>query len=375
MTDLLFVWDNFGPLHVDRCEAVARKFEGKHRVVGLELAGRSKNYDWVPETGSNFVKHTVFQDRAIEDVSFFNRFWFTLRNCISYGRGAKIFMCHYQDPAILAASLTLRLLGREVFAIGCSKFDDYSRKLRREVLKSLFYIPYVGGIASGIRSRDYMRFLGVPTKRLATPYNTVSLDRIRKLSGVVPAPDGVPFAERHFTIVARLVPKKNISMAITAMAMYASQVKNPRHLHIFGGGPLESSLREQAKADGVDHLIHFRGFLQTAEISRNYGTTLALLLPSIEEQFGNVVPEALALGLPIILSDNCGARDELVRSGDNGFVIEPDNPTGLAFFMQLLSEDEALWRRFSLASAQFAYRADSGRFAEAVEKLITPAVE
>jgi glycosyltransferase involved in cell wall biosynthesis len=55
----------------------------------------------------------------------------------------------------------------------------------------------------------------------------------------------------------------------------------------------------------------------------------------------------------------------------NGFVVEPDNPAGMAFFMQLLSQDEALWRRLSIAAMQYAERADSDRFAEAVEALIS----
>jgi hypothetical protein len=60
-----------------------------------------------------------------------------------------------------------------------------------------------------------------------------------------------------------------------------------------------------------------------------------------------------------------------VRSGVNGFVIEPDNPVGTAYFMQLLSEDENLWQRMCIASQQFVERADSARFAEAVEALIS----
>ena len=67
-----------------------------------------------------------------------------------------------------------------------------------------------------------------------------------------------------------------------------------------------------------------------------------------------------------------GSRDVLVRSGVNGFVIEPDNPAGMAFFMKLIAEDETLWRSMSLASQQFVERADTERFADAVEELIAP---
>jgi glycosyltransferase involved in cell wall biosynthesis len=211
----------------------------------------------------------------------------------------------------------------------------------------------------------------LPASRVKSPYNAVSLDRIRNLAGALPAPDGMPFRNRNFIIVARLVPKKNLSMALKAAAIYAKQASNPRSLHIFGTGPLEPELREQACNDGIAGIVHFRGFLQTAEISKAYGQSLALLLPSIEEQFGNVVPEAMGMGLPVIVSDNCGARDLLVRSGVNGFVIEPDNPAGMAYFMQLLSDDEILWRRMCVAAQKFAEQADGRCFAEAVEALVT----
>ena len=215
-----------------------------------------------------------------------------------------------------------------------------------------------------------MRFMGFRPENIESAYNTVSLQRIRRLAGVPVAPAGTPYRDRHFTIVARLVAKKNITMALKALKMYAAQVPHPRPLHLFGSGPLEAELRHQVRESGIENLVHFRGFLQTKEISKAYGNSLALILPSIEEQFGNVIPEAQAMGLPVILSDNCGGRDLLVRSGVNGFIIEPDNPAGLAFFMKLLSDDEALWRRMCADSQMFVERADSTRFAEAVESLI-----
>jgi glycosyltransferase involved in cell wall biosynthesis len=372
MGKLVFVWDNFGPLHADRCNAVARRFEGKEQVIGLELAGRSRVYDWLPENGTHFRKITLVTGRTLEEIPFTQKFGKTLSACLSMGSGCRYFLCHYQDPAIFLVAGALRLLGRQVYTMGCSKFDDYVRNLPRESMKSLMYLPYNGALASGARSRDYMRFMGFTPDKIQSSYNTVSLERIRNLAGVPAAPEGVPFRDRHFTIVARMVAKKNISMILKAMKKYAEEVANPRPLHIFGTGPLESELRHQAREAGISNLVHFRGFLQTREISRAYGDTLALLLPSVEEQFGNVVPEALAMGLPVILSDNCGSRDVLVRSGVNGFVVEADNPAGAAFFMKLLSEDERVWRQMCLASKDFVDKADTKCFAEAVEALIAP---
>ena len=376
MGKLVFVWDNFGPLHADRCNAVAQKFEGREQVIGLELAGRSRVYDWLPENGTHFRKVTLVSGPTIGGDSLFRRRFGKTplkRLFVDGPRIQKYFLCHYQDPAIFLVAASLRLLGRRVYTMGCSKFDDYPRRLPRELAKAIMYFPYNGALSSGVRSRDYMRFMGFSPDKIASPNNTVSLNRIRNLSGVSPAPEGNSFRDRHFTIVARMVAKKNLSMALKAMKIYADQVPNPRPMHIFGTGPLEAELRHQAREAGISHLVHFRGFLQTQDISRAYSSTLALLLPSIEEQFGNVVPEAQAMGLPVILSDNCGSRDVLVRSGVNGFVVEPDNPAGMAFFMKLLSEDEELWRKMCVASQEFVERADTARFADAVESLIFPA--
>ena len=371
MRKLVFFWDNFGPLHNDRCEAVARKFSGICQVVGLELGGKSNVYGWEQTNIQKFIKHTLVQGKSIDQIGWMTKFTKTLRACLSMGRDTHCFMCHFDDSAVLAVSTILRLLGRRVYVMGCSKFDDMERNRLKEVAKSVFYAPYNGAVGSGTRSRDYMRFMGVRASHVKTPYNAVSLRRIRDLAGAPPAPGGMSFCDRHFTIVARLVPKKNISMGLKAMALYARSTVNPRLLHIYGNGPLESELRQEARNEDIEHLVRFHGFLQSDQICKAYGSSLALLLPSIEEQFGNVVPESLAMGLPIILSDRCGARDSLVRNGVNGFVIESDNPDGTAFFMRLLSEDEQLWRRMCLASQNFSEQADSERFAEAVESLIS----
>lgn len=373
MPKLVFVWDNFGPLHADRCDAVARRLAGRFQVVGLELAGSSQVYDWNQESGECFTKVTLLKDRSFEQAGGFKLFRVTLKACLAMGRDAQFFMCHYQEAAIFATSVILRLLGRRVYIMGCSKFDTYERQLGKEAIKRLLHLPYQGGIASWKRSSDYMRFMGLDASRVKSPYNCVSLQRVRNLALAEPAPEGVPFKERKFIIVARLVPEKNLSMALSAFSQYAAKTVCPRELHIFGSGPLGEELQEQARSLGVSGLVHLHGFMQTSDVCKAFGSALALLLPSIMEQFGNVVPEALAMGLPIILSDICGARDLLVRSGVNGFVVEPDNPEGMAYFMSLLADDENLWRSMCNASRERADCADADRFAEAVESLLQAA--
>ncbi|WP_126979472.1 glycosyltransferase [Frigidibacter oleivorans] len=372
MTDrsrtIALVWDNYGPMHVDRGEAVQRLLGPGWSVVGIEQFGTSDTYAWVPEAGKGFRKVTVMsgEERGLGTVRKTRK----LLSAISAAGAGHVVMCNYERPEVLTAATILRLRGRRLYVMGCSKFDDYDRSLRREALKSLFFLPYQGGISSGYRARDYMRFLGLPKDKVQVEYNTLSIDRIRQAAGVPPAPGGLPLARRHFTIVARFVPKKNLHMALRAYAAYLGMTQDPRELHLCGSGELEGELRALAAELGIADRVIFRGFLQTAEIAQVLGSSLALLLPSIEEQFGNVVIEAQAMGLPVILSDNCGARDRLIRSGWNGFVVEPDNPEGMAWFMARLSEDAATWTRFATNAAATAPKGDVERFAEAVARLV-----
>ena len=367
MKTVAFVWENFGPIHIDRCESVAAEFKEKYRVVGIEIFGSSDVYPWVAEAPQKFRKITIFSE--FRKVSGLARCWATVRACLRTN-AAEIFFCNYERGATLMAAVALKIAGRRVFVMNDSKFDDYPRHLWREVGKSVFYLPYSGALASGIRSVDYLRFLGFPSDRVIGTYNVLSLERIRSLAGEANGFTETPFEQRHFSIVARLVPKKNIATAIRAYRYYVDTAKMPRSLRIYGSGPLEGDLRALVEELGLQGGVHFEGFLQSPEICGALGNTLALILPSSEEQFGNVVIEAQALGVPVIISTNCGARDSLVRTGVNGFIVEPDNAEGIAYFMRTLGDDYDGWRRMSEQASRFVENGDAKRFAEAVQRLI-----
>lgn len=363
---LIFLWENFGPMHVDRCDAVAKSGLD---VIGLELYGRSDTYDWIPETGESFQKVTLFTEGRPRGLALVKALIvFRLKN----GK-ANWFFSHYDWKEIFIFAAFLRLLGDKVYTMGCSKFDDWSRTSVREALKRPFFWPYRGALGSGIRSKEFFHFHGFKENDVQVECNTLSLERIRKLSGVQPAPLGTHFTDRHFTIVARLVPKKNLHMALDAYAKYKEINTDVRPLHICGSGPLVQELKDKAKILNIDNNIVFHGFVQTEDIAKLLGSSIALILPSTEEQFGNVVIEAQAMGLPVLLSDVCGARDRLVRSAVNGFIFEPDNPNGLAWFMNTLVNDKNLWEKMCLASTEFGARGDVASFAKGIHALINNA--
>lgn len=365
---LVFVWENFGPMHMDRCEALAKRFAGRRNVVGIEMVGVSSVYGWNPSIGERFRKVTLFENMQLEEIPRVKRLKALLKACISQG-GADYFFCHYEALDILLTAVVLRIMGRRVYVMNDSKFDDKFRSIWREIAKVFALWPYNGAIVSGSRAKDYMRFLGLSLDRIATGYDTLSIERIRNLAAVDPAPSGNSFASRHFTVVARFVPKKNLATVLDAYAFYVQSVENPRQLHLCGSGELDGSLREQVSRLKLQDHVVFRGFVQSQEIARTLANTVALLLVSVEEQFGLVVIEAQAMGVPVIFSPSCGARDELLRSGVNGFLVEPDNPVGIALMMRFVTSDEKLWRRLAQGALDAASIGDVAVFGRAVEQL------
>lgn len=361
-----FVWGQFGPYHMDRCEAAASGLGADVTVVGIEVAGRSDYYAWA-ETGAgrSFGKQTLFPGRSYNSTSWWARFVRLTRACL-VSRARHVFLCHVSDVEYFLTALVLRLTGRRVYAMTESKFDDLPRRAWREALKKLFYLPYCGVLVGGARTRAYMAFLGFPKGSLAEGYDSISIERIRALAGAPPAPGGMPFAGRHFTAIARFVPKKNLVLLLDAYACYrATAGSAARDLVLCGSGPLEDELRAAA-SEGV----HFAGFLQEEGVARTLAGTLALVLPSAEEQWGLVVNEALAMGVPVLVTDQVGARDSLVRTAVDGYVFEPDNVEGLAALLRRLAVDEDEWRRLAANTARFAERGDVTRFAEGVRALI-----
>ena len=240
MKQIVFYWENFGPMHVDRVKAVVEGFH-EYEVVGLQLSTVSSTYQWRSRLVSEFRVVTLF--KAGVPWFWFARLCALIAAYWRIGRGT-YYLCHYSCLDTMAFAWFLRLLGNDVFTMGDSKFDDCPRKHLRETLKSVFLWPYAGALSAGTRSRDYLRFLGLSENKIYGGYDTVSIDRIEEDSGFGPAPDGgAAFAERDFVVVARLVSKKNLATVIKAYSLYRADSNRYRKLVLCGAGPLESELR------------------------------------------------------------------------------------------------------------------------------------
>ncbi|PKB19296.1 glycosyl transferase family 1 [Novosphingobium kunmingense] len=367
------VWAQFGAYHVDRCEALGRRLSGHRDVLAVEVASASTSYAWQPSgaIAGGAEKVTLFPGRRFEDIPQISRLVAltrVLRRCetvfLGLGYGTV-------DAVILA--WVLRLLGVRVVLMTDSKAEDRPRNVVFEAIKRAALWPHRAAIVAGQRQIDYLRGLGFRRRPVLPGYDGVSVARVRLEAGCEPAPDGTAFADRPFLFVGRFVEKKNIPVLIDAYAAYIARAgTGARPLHLAGSGPLDAALKAKVERLGLGDKIRFLGFLDSAGTSRAMGGALALILPSTVEQWGLVVNEAVAVGLPILASFPVGARDLLVRDGVNGFSFDPADHQAIAAAMHALAGDEALWRRMATASRDLAWLGDCDRLVDAVEVLLDP---
>jgi glycosyltransferase involved in cell wall biosynthesis len=120
--------------------------------------------------------------------------------------------------------------------------------------------------------------------------------------------------EKDFIFVGRLVSEKGFPQLLEAYYKYRGLIANPWGLKVAGVGPLAPLLERQI---GVHHL----GFLTSDELAKEYASASAFILPSHIEPWGVVVHDATCFGLPLIVSNEAGATDDLVRDRENGFLI------------------------------------------------------
>ena len=178
-----------------------------------------------------------------------------------------------------------------------------------------------------------------------------------------------------FLYVGRYSSEKGVDLLVDAYRLYAENVAEPWPLDFAGAGPLTEALFPTDKIAVGRGLMRNLGFQQPASLPSLYATHTAFILPSRSESWGVALAEAAARGLPLICTDACGGRAELVRTSGsdvNGFVARAGSVQSLAVAMvhmhTLAAEGR---RRFAAASRRLVAPYSASLWAERVARIVT----
>jgi len=215
-----------------------------------------------------------------------------------------------------------------------SKADDAPRTWIKERYKQWRFVRHFSTALVGSEAhRSYLRSLGMKSSQVLLGYDTVDNDffasETNRLRTLDPADFSLP--PRPFWLtVSRMIPRKNHSLLLDAYAKYRKEIGEECawDLVLCGSGSEEKGLRLKVQKKGLESFVHFPGFKTYSEISQWYAFAQALVHPALQEQWGLVLNEACASGLPILCSETLGAK-ELVIENRNGLHFNPHSETAI----------------------------------------------
>jgi glycosyltransferase involved in cell wall biosynthesis len=239
---------------------------------------------------------------------------------------------------MLSALVWSRWHQKPAIILSDTKENDAPRSWWREKLKSWIVKQYKSALVAGQPHKRYLMKLGMPAEAIFLGYDVVGNDvfhpgKIKSLPN--------PLKKPYFLAINRFVPKKNLSFLISSYAAYRQAVgANTWDLVLCGDGQLRPQIEQQIAQLGLKEVIHLPGFLQQDELLPYFAHANCFIHASIQEQWGLVVNEAMAAGLPVLVSNRCGCFEDLIIEGVNGFGFDPENSQQLINLMLKVSSEE-----------------------------------
>jgi glycosyltransferase involved in cell wall biosynthesis len=207
---------------------------------------------------------------------------------------------------------------------------------------------------------------GIPSEKLVIRYNGIDMNSCTPLPrrGGFRAKSGISPEEPLILFLGRLIPRKGADILIEA---FAQACPGSGRLVVAGpeGEPgYRAYLEKRARDSGVETRVLFTGPLYGEEKKAVLADADVFVLPSRYENFANAAAEAMACGIPVIITDSCGIRS--LVNGQAGLVIPPEKEA-LAEALRRLICDKALYARLKEGCRRVADRLSWDRLTEQME--------
>jgi 1,2-diacylglycerol 3-alpha-glucosyltransferase len=365
LPELLLVWSNLGPYHMGRCRGLEEAVRGKYNVVALQMGHRSNVYPWhAPETPDGVIVLNV-SDGLAEVVSAASVFR-TVLQVLRERPIEAVFVPGYWPTTSLAVLAAARCARRPAIMMSASHDGAASPNVLRKAVKQFLVRRFDAALVGGERHRRHFVSMGLPKDRVFPAYDVVDNSYYAKASAATRCRSDAARRElglpnRYFLNLGRLVKKKNLEVLIRAFAEVHHRHSNCPSLVLVGSGPerdpvihLARHLGLRVSVDpgaGSSADVYVYAFAQVEQTPSFYALAEAFILPSKIEEWGLVVNEAMASGLPVLVSSAAGCCEDLVVHGQNGFVFDPSSTDELVLAMERLIADPSLRHTMAAASA------------------------
>jgi glycosyltransferase involved in cell wall biosynthesis len=347
----------------------------------VEFASVSGEYAWTTGDVEVAFRHVTLHENGPSAQCSTRDLRERLSRCLDDFQPDAVAVPGWSGRLAFAALQWCLRRGVPAIAMSESTAHDQPRKTWRESIKRRCLATCSAGLIGGPPHRDYLVQLGMPSDAIFDGYDVV--DNIHFERGAAEARQHADAIRKRLKLPvayllasARFIEKKNLATLLRAYAEYrtiavkANQTAEKRdaaapwELVLLGDGRLRDSLELLSAQLGIERSVHFPGFQQYAELPNYYGLASAFIHPSKVEQWGLVVNEAMASGLPVLVSDKCGCVPTLVHPGVNGNSFSPSDANELCDAMvRLWRLPEGARRAMGDASAKIVRDYGPAQFA------------
>jgi 1,2-diacylglycerol 3-alpha-glucosyltransferase len=366
---LAIIFDNFGPYHLARVNALSSKCD----VHAIELFETSTDYAWKTVKTSDFKLQTVYSMGVPNEATYSE-----LCDMLDAIKPQIVFVPGWSSGGALASLLWALSAGVPAIVMSESQENDAPRFWSVELIKRWILSQFSGAIVGGSPHREYAEKLGMEPERIFDGYDTVDnsyfrygAEEARRKSETIRSELGLP--RPFFLASARFVEKKNLPMLLRAYSGYRkrflehSSEGSVWDLVLLGDGLGRAELQDILKRESLEKFVHLAGFRQYQELPNFFGLAECFVHCSKIEQWGLVVNEAMASGLPVLVSRNCGCARDLVEEEVNGFTFDPTNRVELENALIKMTSIAPVDRaKMGAASSSVISKWDPERFANSV---------
>jgi glycosyltransferase involved in cell wall biosynthesis len=290
---------------------------------------------------------------------------------------AVIFMAGWGSITALTGLAVCRILRIPSFLYGDSSHPPpettWRAALRAGLLRMLFAMTS-GFMVSGVLNADYYAHYGAARSRFFLLPWAVDNERFTRAGSFAPGEReafraGLGITPKQLAIVfsAKLVERKDPMTLLRAFA--GMRHREQAALIFLGDGVLRPQLEAFIRENNLRN-VHLAGFINQADLPRFYAASDVFVLPSTYEPRGAVINEAMACGLPVIVTDRCGSIGDIVREGENAFVFPAGSDAVLASMLDRLAAGPALRTRMAERSKELIGEWTFTRGVEGVKEML-----
>ncbi|GAB3512737.1 glycosyltransferase family 4 protein [Spirosoma knui] len=338
------IFPELGPYHIARIQSLRDALlSTESTLLAFRFSSISNTYNWQEVDSKDIEVVTLSESAPAGFLQSYKVAYKLIKNLKSKNIEV-IFLPSYSPLPNLLCLLGAKFTRCKTILMNESWHGTEKANILGRLLKHFVVRLFDAALVGGTPQVKYACAYGQKPSHVFMGYDAVDVDYFSQQAVYWSTiTDQLPInnlPKRYFLNLGRFVSKKNLSVLIRAYARLASDVPSlDVGLVLVGEGPDEEKLRNLATSTGllvVDGLatvdqqiigphIVFYPFQQIDKTPLFLSRCEAFILPSLYEEWGLVVNEAMACGTPVLVSENVGSAYDLVLQDVNGYTFNPSD--------------------------------------------------